>query len=204
MELEGPDVSGKSVDVDGRKRLYSFDDLDDEPPVQPKLRRFTSQTQSSRLQGLSLKVTEERDEDTDNRSVLSKESCVAANKENVTSVSVSNKSTVPYAEAGCGTTNEQNENTDVLVKFSEADSQSETNQNRPDDLSTTAKIGNDSVISGPAQSQEWTIHKQVSGQVLDSDGCHRVLYVHSQQLIQHCNQLPRIPARVCNSNGLIK
>ena len=33
MELEGPDVSGKSVDVDGRKRLYSFDDLDDEPPV---------------------------------------------------------------------------------------------------------------------------------------------------------------------------
>ena len=181
MEGRG-DESGKlSSDVGDRKRLYSFDDLDDEPPVQPRPRRFISS--SHRLQVFP--VPEKRDQD----SWLDqpKKTC-DVNKENVTSPCVSYK----VVE------NADKQKSEVPIKFSEANSESSQNGPSDDIISHT---DNDSV-SDSGQSQEGTTQKWESRQVLQVDDCHQVLYVHSQQLIDHCNQLPRIPATVCDAEKL--
>ena len=198
MEQERPDESGKSTGVWDGKRPYSFDEFDDEPPVQPKLRRFTSS--SHRLQ---VRAPEQNDlgrravppeimqlSDTDSVVALGQTSsgmCDVVNKENAASSDLPNS-------LGDNAENKTN-GTPVRVSLIviPADNESDTNLNRTD-RKVTDQSGSRGV-SDPGQSQERASLQQGSGQELD--GCHGVLYVYSQQLLDHCNLLPRIPDRVC-------
>ena len=198
MEQERPRESGKSTGVWDGKRPYSFDEFDDEPPVQPKLRRFTSS--SHRLQ---VRVPEQSDlgrqavpprtlqlSDTDSHSVVAlgrtRGICDVINKENVANSDLPND-LVDNAE------NKTNGTPVKLSLMSGADNESETSQNRTDHNVTDESSNRG--VSDPGQSQERASQQQGSGQELD--GCHGVLYVYSQQLIDLCNLLPRIPDRVC-------
>lgn len=199
MEQERPDESGKSTGVWDGKRPYSFDEFDDEPPVQPKLRRFTSS--SHRLQ---VRVPEQSDlgrravppeilqlsdtvTDTSDSVVAlgqTRGMCDVVNKENVASSDLPNN-------LGDNAENKTNGTPVKVSLIPGADNESETNLNRTDGKVTDRNRG----VSDPGQSQERASQQQGSGQELD--GCHGVLYVYSQQLIDHCNLLPRIPDRVC-------
>jgi len=189
MEQERPRESGKSTGVWDGKRPYSFDEFDDEPPVQPKLRRFTSS--SHRLQVRAPEQTEIMQlSDTDSVVALGQTSsgmCDVVNKENVASSDLPNS-------LGDNAENKTN-GTPVRVSLIviPADNESDTNLNRTD-RKVTDQSGSRGV-SDPGQSQERASQQQGSGQELD--GCHGVLYVYSQQLIDLCNLLPRIPDRVC-------
>ena len=200
MEQERPDESGKSTGVWDGKRPYSFDEFDDEPPVQPKLRRFTSSSHTR----LQVRALEQNDlgrravppeimqlSDADSVVALGQTSsgmCDVVNKENVASSDLPNN-------LGDNAENKTN-GTPVKVSLRVipgADNESDTNLNRTD-RKVTDQSGSRGV-SDPGQSQERASQQQGSGQELD--GCHGVLYVYSQQLIDHCNLLPRIPDRVC-------